>query len=124
MRTLDDILKNGFVLDDSSQYLTIEELIKKLEKRIEDEKKEYLKKSLERAKNGASFTIEPVIKYNFEPNLISIFFFFKDNMSENDFDTSSTMVAEIISDFSDDFDLVEDYTSDSNKFNDYKGFIL
>lgn len=85
---------------------------------------EYLKKSLERSKNGASFTIEPIIKYSFEPNLISIFFFFKDNMSENDFDTSSTMVAEIISDFSDDFNLVEDYTSDSNKFNGYKGFIL
>jgi len=75
---------------------------------------------LKRAKNGSSFTVEPLIKYNFEPNSISIFFLFKDNMSEDDFDTASTIVAEVISDFSDDFDLIEDYTIDSNKFNNYK----
>ncbi|MFN8672286.1 MAG: hypothetical protein U0457_09445 [Candidatus Sericytochromatia bacterium] len=84
----------------------------------------YLKASLIRAKKGNDFSIEPIIKYNLEQAEVSLYFFFKDNMSDDDFDIASTISGEVISDFDDDFELTEDFTTDKNKFDAYEGFIL
>lgn len=84
----------------------------------------YLKASLLRAKKGNDFSSEPIIKYNLTPNEVSLYFFFKDVMSDDDFDVASTISGEVISDFNNDFELTEDFTTNKTKFDSYEGFIL